>query len=127
MGLILYDDNDSTIIYASDHDVFKRNQVKMPKDRTETFERSSTGVFKGTLDNVDHINTFKVIYEAKEPAFFFKKLGNALVYSGQRGEFAVSFDDGNMWCQEQLDSPLIYYYGNTFSYYVISDYIIKFK
>jgi hypothetical protein len=127
LGLILYDDTDSTVIYASDHDLLKRNQVKMPKGRTKTFERSSTGVFKGTLDNIDDISTFKVIYEAKEPAFFFKKLGNALVFSGQRGEFAVSFDDGDMWYQEQLDSPLIYYYGYTFNYYVISDYIIILK
>jgi len=127
LGLILNDDKDPTIIYASDHDLLMRDEVKMPEGRTQTFERSSTGIFKGTLNNIDDISTFKVIYEAKEPAFFFKKLGNALVFSGQRGEFAVSFDGGDTWYQEQLDSPLIYYYGHSFSYYVLSDYIIKFK
>lgn len=127
LGLILYDDNDSTIIYASDHDLLEREKVEMPNGRTETFKRSSTGVFKNTLKKIDESNNSQVIFEAKEPAFFFKKLGNALVYSGQRGEFAVSFDDGDTWYQEQLDSPLIYYYGRTFSYYVISDFIIFFK
>lgn len=127
LGLILYDDQDSTIIYASDHDLLKREQVEMPGGRTESFERSSTGVFEGTLNNIDDYSAFKVIYEAKEPAYFFKKLENVIVFSGQRGEFAVSFDDGSSWYQEQLESPLIYYYGKTYNYYVISDYIIKFK
>ncbi|MDD4436549.1 MAG: hypothetical protein PHS04_00735 [Tissierellia bacterium] len=127
LGLVLYDDRDSTIIYASDHDLLKRDEVAMPEGRTETFDRSSTGVFKGTLNSIDDIGTFEIIYEAKEPAFFFKKLGKALVFSGQRGEFAVSFDNGDTWHQEQLDSPLIYFYGHSFSYYVISDYIIIFK
>ncbi|MPM50779.1 hypothetical protein SDC9_97522 [bioreactor metagenome] len=127
LGLTLYDDKDSTIVYASDHDVLERGKVEMPVGRSETFERSSTGIFKGVLKNLDDISSFKVIYEAKEPAFFFKKLGSALVFSGQRGEFAVSFDNGDSWYQEQLDSPLIYYYGHNLNYYAISDYIIVFK
>ena len=126
IGLLLHDDEDATIIYASDHDLLIRNKVKMPDGRSDSIEHNSTGIFKGTLKQIDDINSFKVIYEAKEPAFFFKQLGSALVFSGQRGELAISFD-GSKWHQEQLAEPLIYYCGKTYNYYVINDYIIIFK
>ena len=127
LGMLLLDDDESTLIFASDHDLLLRKKVKMVEDRSISFERSSTGIYKGTLADIDNFENFRVIYEAKEPAYFFKQLGSAYVFSGQRGELAISFDKGATWYSERLDKALIYYFGQTYEYFVIGDYIIRFK
>jgi len=126
-GMIMCDDEGTTLIFASDHDRLLRQSVQMPTERSEQFERSSTGIFRGKLVDIDDLDEFQSIYEAKEPAYFFKQLGPALVFSGQRGEFALSFDRGSSWHTGRLDRPLIYYHGQTYTYFVVDDYIIRFK
>lgn len=112
MGVILEDDEIGTLLYASDHDTLVRNcAIKIP-GRDLDISRSSTGVFKGTISDIDDRNKFTAIFEAVEPCFYFQRLDNMLIFCGQRGEFAVSFDNGKIWSKERIPEPIIHYYGN---------------
>ncbi|WP_390436472.1 hypothetical protein [Lactonifactor longoviformis] len=112
MGVILKDDSRGTIIYASDHDTLKRREIETAAGRDLHISRNSTGIFKGCLSDIDNRNKFQTVYEAGEPCFYFQSLDNMLIFSGQRGEIAISFDDGTSWLKERIAEPLIRYYGN---------------
>lgn len=77
MGLLVFDDNNNTTYFASDHDTLERNPVsnKFP------FSRSSCGVFRGALDDIDDRNKFECIFELVEPCYFFQKLDSLIVIS----------------------------------------------
>lgn len=112
MGFILKDDSQGTLIYASDHDTLKRTEIEDVKERNLHISRNSTGIFKGCLSDIDDRNKFQAIYEASEPCFYFQALNNMLLFSGQRGEIAISFDNGISWSKERITEPLIRFYGN---------------
>lgn len=127
LGAILKDDTEKTLIYASDHDTLERTPFKITEDRDELLARSSTGVYKGSLKDIDDRNQYECVYEAKEPCFFFQQLDGMLIFGGQRGEFAISFDEGKSWRSEKLPVPVIRYRGSTGQYYYFDSCIIKRK
>lgn len=127
LGAIILDDDDASIIYASDHDTLDRTPIASPTDRSFEIVRNSIGVFKGKLADIDYRNNFSVIYEAREPAYLFKQINGILVFAGQRGEFAFSLDQGESWKTYHLKDGLQFYRGTNRCYSVIGDYIFVFK
>ena len=127
LGAILLDDYDQTLIYASDHDTLERDPIAVPEGRSMIIRRGSTGIFRGRLCDIDDRNKFSVIYNAIEPSFMFKKIHNRLVFAGQRGEIAISSDEGNTWDTYRIDTDTYMYHGSFLSSLVIGDYIIEFK
>ena len=110
------------IVFASDHD-------KLPRTQNSINEllRGSTGVFLGNLKDINDINNYKIIYEAREPAFFFKKLNNKYVFCGQRGELSIGNSDFKEWSTNYIEKPLIHYMGQTYTFCVIDDYLLVIK
>ena len=102
LGVMMKDDADSTIFIASDHGFISRSNAVLPEGRTITFSRSSFGVFKGKLSDADDFSKFDCIFEAEQPAYYFKEHRGAWVFCGQRGEVGISFDKGLTWYREQL-------------------------
>ena len=127
MGAILRDDPEHTLLFASDHDCLEREEFKITEDRDVTVSRSSTGVFIGKLQDIDDRKQFHAVFEACEPSYYFQQLGSMLVFCGQRGELAISFDDGHSWRKERIREPLIHYFGNSGQYYFFDDCLIYRK
>ena len=128
LGVIWYDDPDNTMIFASDHDVLEGKKTIDPIDeRNIQFSRNATGIYKGKLEDIDDCNKFLPIFEALEPAYLLQKLDRAIVFSGQRGELAISLDDGNTWETAHIDGALNHPRGGTFKYYIFDDYLFEIK
>lgn len=127
LGAILLDDIQQTLIYASDHDTLERNEIEVPKGRSFTIRRNSTGIYRGKLRDIDDRNKFEVIYESREPSFLFKNIANHLLFAGQRGELAISDDNGAHWHTCSIDTDTFDYHGTVGGMIVIGDYLIKFQ
>lgn len=125
MGADIIDGKDSKLIIASDHDMLHRPTVKINENCS--FSRNSTGVYIGNLKDIDDFDKFNIVYEAKEPAYFFKKIQNKYLFGGQRGEMAYSVNPSGPWFSFNLPSPLIHYKGSTYNFHVIDQYLIVFK
>ncbi len=125
-GADLIDGEEQMFVFASDHDTLPRPKVECLENIS--FSRNSTGVYAGKLRDINDFDKFKVVYEAKEPSFFFKKLSDAYVFGGMRGELALGFDSATKWISSNTGGePLIHYYGSTLSYHVIDNFIIRIK
>lgn len=124
LGFLWFDDN--TVLYASDHDVLESKiKTQLFEDRDISFSRNVTGVYRGKMRDIDNHNAFKVVYESIEPAYLFKKVENAIVFSGQRGELALSFDSGDTWECAHIDGPLNHPKGSTYNWSIYDDYLLK--
>ena len=127
LGAILLDDENQTLIYASDHDTLERQRINVPQGRNMSIRRGSTGVYMGKLCDIDDRNKYNVIYDATEPSFMFKRIHNNLIFAGQRGELAISKDMGKSWSTHRIDTDTFDYHGTFISMFVLGDYIVEFK
>lgn len=128
LGMILTSGLDDNVIYASDHDTLDLGIDQNFKILTnEDISRGSTGVFIGKLSDINDRSKFKCIFEAVEPCFFFQKLNGVLVFCGQRGELAMSFDNGQTWRENRISKCFMNHYGTIGSVQFFDDYIILFK
>ncbi len=127
MGAILTDEESPRLIYASDHDLLARPIHNISQDRSNSFMRNSTGVYECLLNQIDNRYNHRVIFEANEPCFYFQKLNSMLVFCGQRGELAISFNWGKNWNQERIKEPIIHYYGQNGQRYYFDKCIIVRK
>lgn len=126
MGLLLDDSIDKRIVYASDHDTLARKELN--NSSFEDVSRNSIGIFVGKLKDIDDRSAFECVYDASEPCYYFQKLDDMLVFTGQRGELAVCKDSNlKLWHQEHLGSTLMYYYGFFHQFHVFNDYILLRK
>lgn len=126
MGMLISDSTDKRIIYASDHDTLEREEIN--DGSLAGVSRNSIGVFVGKLSSVDDRNNFECVYDASEPCYYFQKLDNMLVFTGQRGEVAICMDsDFRQWYQEHLGKTVMYYYGAYHQYHIFNDYILLRK
>ncbi|HEX3030238.1 MAG TPA: hypothetical protein VHT34_13295, partial [Clostridia bacterium] len=126
LGANMLDDSDNTMIVAMDDEFIYREPVVMPDGRTETFERNSTGIFRGKLADIDELSRFTPIYETSQVSYFFKKKGGAYIWVGQYGAFAISFD-GMTWMEEDIGNVAQHFYGESKKYIVIEDFVIIIK
>lgn len=125
MGADLIDGENPKIIFASDHDLLPRPRYKLKN--LQNIDRNSTGIYLGYLEDINNFNQFYPIYEAKEPAYYFKKMENRYVFSGQRGEIAISDDSYKVWESCHIDNPLIRFRGSTYRFHVIDKYLLVLK
>ena len=126
MGALLSDSAKPLVICASDHDTLERKEVN--DSSFAGVSRNSIGVFVGELKNIDDRNTFTCVYDAAEPCYYFQKLEDMFVFTGQRGELAICINlNLEHWYQEHLGSTLMYYYGFCHQYHVFNDYILLRK
>ena len=126
MGLVMKDNLDGKIIFASDHDTL--NRMGTGSSVFQGVKRGSLGVYVGKLKDIDDLNLFECVYEANEPCYFFQQLGDMLLFAGQRGELAISVDSENKkWYQERLGRFIMNFYGQFHNFYCFNDYIIMRK
>jgi hypothetical protein len=125
LGILMLDDVDSTIIAASDSAGIARENLTLPTDRTDEISRSSIGIFKGKLADIDDISNFNCICEVTQPAYFFKEKLGAWIFSGQRGEGAISFDKGKTWELFTTGNAMQYFFGVSDKFVVIRDNVIE--
>ena len=126
MGMIIKDDFNSKVIFASDHDNLKRN--KMNSTFLKNISRGSVGIFVGNLDDIDDRNKFECVCDVNEPCYYFQQLQDMFVFAGQRGELAICTDSNfEKWKQEKLNRFIMYYMGNYHNYHIFNDYIILRK
>lgn len=104
LGFIVRQEGKDTFIYVGvDTSNIEMNNVDMPENRTESFKHNSCGVWKIPLDDVDSLKDNGLLkYNGAQPCFMFQQFGNAFVFLGQGGEFAVSYDNGESWTATNL-------------------------
>lgn len=125
MGVILLDNIEKSLIYASDHDMSER---KCGIVKENNICRGSTGIFKGSLKDINDRNQFNCIFEASEPCFYFQKINDIFVFCGQRGELAISKKlEPDSWITFSIDKPIIHYFGNVGQMFFFDDIIIVKK
>lgn len=109
LGVIVRQEGKDTFCYiGSDNEFTPMNDVLMPDGRSETFKHNSTGVWKVKLSEIDsHKDNGLLKYNARQCCYCFQEMANAFVFTGQYGDFAVSFDKGESWTSIQLPT------GNT--------------
>lgn len=125
LGFVIKDDAESTIYFASDESTTYRGEITLPNG--EVITRNSIGVFKGKLEDIDDMSKFYPVFESEEPAFYFKEHNGAYVYFGQRGEFAISYDDCTTWSRKQFSGDFQKRNGFNNQFIVISGLIIALK
>lgn len=126
MGMIVKDVLNCEVIYASDHDTLERDAINSTS--LKNISRGSTGIYVGELKDIDDRNKFKCVYDAMEPCYLFQQIGDLMIFSGQRGELAISTDSNFLkWYKENLGRTIMYYFGNFHSYQIFNDYVILRK
>ena len=73
----------------------------------DIMKRNSTGIFKGSINEIDDFAECECVFETRDPAYFFKKVLNNLIFVGQRGTFAISKDKGLSWKEYKLPANLV--------------------
>lgn len=95
LGALLLDDADNNVIFASDNETTTRPTLTTAAGAS--FSRSSTGLFKGKLSDIDDLTKFTSILESPDVCYFFKEILGIWIYYGQRGHLAISKDKGSSW------------------------------
>lgn len=127
LGFLWKERNENTILFASDHDILEKDPVSPISGRSLSITRGATGVYSGKLSDIDDIDSFVPVFEAKEPAYLLRDLGKAIVFSGQRGELALSFDGGENWQSTRLPAPLNHPKGGNAYFTIYSDLLLHIK
>lgn len=125
LGGHMFDDADSTMMVAIDDERINRDLITFG-DGT-SLSRSSTGIYKGKLADIDDFDLYRCVFEAKEVAYYFKKKGGAFLYMGQLGECALSFDNGETWFEEHLGKLGEHFMGESNKFVIVDDYIFALK
>lgn len=116
--------DDERILFASDHATLNRPAQIIGSSEVR---RSSTGIFVGDVANVDDFSKYKCVYDSAEVGYFFRKIDGVLIYGGQLGEIAVSFDNGITWNTYHLKQTMRCYMGSFADGFVIDGIVFKRK
>ena len=93
---------DTMVYFGSDNATTPMYDAKMPEGRTETFRHTSTGVYKCPLSGFDDMSSAECIFPEKEVAYLFQEVENAMVFTGQWGALAISYDKGKTWTRTKM-------------------------
>jgi hypothetical protein len=104
LGCILEQEDKDTYCYiAVDTDNIEMNNITLPEGRTSTFKHGSTGVWKIPISGMDSLKDNGLMkLNTPETAYGLQEMNNAFVYIGQLGQFAISYDKGQTWCESKL-------------------------
>ncbi len=127
LGGLLLDDDANTLIFALDDATITRSELIMPSGRTDAITRSSTGIYTGKLSDIDDFTKFTPICETQQVAYYFGEKCGCWIFVGQRGEFAISFDNGVTWDKENLYKVARYFNGENGKYIVMDQFVIVLK
>lgn len=129
LGVILRQDPDNTVLIGVDNEKTDIGEVVMPNGRTDTFRRSSNGVWKGKLIDVDNQALFECIFESQEVCYFFKEVRGTMIHIGQQGHVGISSDGGKTWSECHLNVGDVSRFGGIGENgeIVISNFIFKSK
>lgn len=105
VGFILNDDKDQTFIFASDEAHLKRS-VAIPGRTTLLPTRSSAGIFKGKLSEIDDLSLSECIYELEEASLGLVKSQEMLVMLGMSRYTYVSIG-GENWIKLPIVSKYV--------------------
>jgi hypothetical protein len=129
LGILLKQDQDNTVYVGVDNEKTELGNVLMPPDRTDTFKRSSQGVWKGKLVDFDSQALFTCIFESREVCYFFKEIYGTMIYIGQLGHVGISNDEGKTWSQLNINKQDVSRPGGISSdgFICIENYLFKSK
>lgn len=113
LGMVLSQEADNMVYIGVDNESTDLGNVPMPAGRTDTFKRSSNGVFKGKLIDFDDASKYECILESPEVCYFFKEIHGVMIWGGQQGHIAVSTDRGKSWTHYQYSGIILNYGGYT--------------
>lgn len=111
LGVIIKQDADNTVFIGVDNEKTELGNVTMPEGRTDTFKRSSNGVWKGKLTDVDSQAAFECVFQSDEVCYFFKEVRGTMIYIGQQGHVGISSDGGNTWSECHLNTGDVSRFG----------------
>ena len=124
MGFYFFErEKENYAIYASDHDLLFRD-CHIGKN---SIQRNSTGVFVGKASDTDDYKKTKPIFETNEPCLFFKLINGTFIFGGQRGLLAFGHNYGERWESIKIEGALKRWYGETFDFIVIENYLFLKK
>jgi len=103
LGTIMLDDADQTIVFASDEATIPGTVYAVVGRPGMALSRSSIGIYKGKLADIDDFSKFSCIYESTQTAFHFKEINGMWIFGGQQGELAISVDKGVTWRKFQIN------------------------
>lgn len=110
LGVVLHQDD--TVFVGVDNDLTPVKAPIMPEGRTDTFTRSSTGVWKGKLSNFDKQADFNCVLESDEVCYYFKRHMGYYIHIGQIGHFGISKDGENWYeCKIANRAPQLENFG----------------
>lgn len=124
MGAIFEERESINLVVASDHDMLNRPMIAL-ENVEGNFNRGSTGIYVGQLNQIDDFSSFKLLVEACEPCFYFDKIDGKYIFCGQRGELIVQTNNG--WIRTRIEKTIITFRGNIRNAYIFNDYIILRK
>lgn len=98
--------HDGTYIIGMDNESTNVGNITLPEGRNDTaIKKSSAGVYKAPISKIDNLGEAECILETSEVAYFFQEIAGVLVFVGQRGHLAISYDSGKNWFQWKLEVP----------------------
>lgn len=129
LGVIIKHDADNTVYIGVDNEKTELGDVTMPTGRTDTFKRSSNGVWKGKLTDVDSQSAFECVFQSDEVCYFFKEVRGTMIYIGQQGHVGISSDGGNTWSECHLNTGDVSRFGgiSTNGEIIVENFIFKAK
>ena len=99
LGTIVREEEDGTYCYIGmDEGSVAAREDDLSEGRTAKLKHSSTGVYKVPISGIDNLAENGVLlYGTPETCFGFQQVNNILVFVGQYGEIAMSYDWGKSW------------------------------
>jgi len=97
--------HDGAYLIGMDNESTNIGNIALPTGRTgDGIRKSSTGVYKGNIANVDDLGQAECILESNEVAYFFQEINGVIVFVGQLGELGISTDNGSKWFRWKLET-----------------------
>ena len=98
LGFVIKQDRDNSVIAGVDNEYTAVSPASLPEGRNgATFRRSSQGVWKGPLVEIDDQANYNCIFESDQVCYLFKSILGMMIYLGQMGHLGMSLDDGETW------------------------------
>jgi hypothetical protein len=96
--------HDGTYLIGMDNESTNIGNIALPTGRTgDGIRKSSTGVYKGNITNVDDLGQAECVLESNEVAYFFQEINGVILFIGQLGEMGISSDGGETWIRWKID------------------------
>ena len=96
--------HDGTYLIGMDNESTNIGNIALPDGRTgDGIRKSSTGVYKGNITNVDDLGQAECVLESNEVAYFFKEINGVILFIGQMGEMGISSDGGETWIRWKIN------------------------